>query len=253
MKLALLSDIHEDLESLETALRTIERHGCDEVACLGDISGYGAPHYSYAYGRDAHQCLSLVKANCKYAVLGNHDLHAGKIIPSHGSIFDFPDNWYLLDYPARKQLVKNKIWLHEENDLDPSYTAADIDYLKSLPEYLVINTGDHTIMLSHYIYPNLSGLSKFFFTYADEFRQHFSFMKKHGCTISFTGHSHAKGIFLATPKRTRKFRQVLNMKKFPACIGILPVTRTMKKNGFCIFDSEKGTVKIVRLNQNRQA
>jgi predicted phosphodiesterase len=244
-----LSDIHEDLESLEKAFRAIERQGCDEIACLGDISGYGAPHYSYPGGRDAHQCLSLVKKNCKYTVLGNHDLHAGEIIPRKGNIFDFPEDWYRLDYPARRQLVKNKIWLHEENDLDPMYTAADIDYLKSLPEYIVIGTGKQKILLSHYVYPNLSGLSKFFFTYADEFAQHFSFMKKHDCNISFTGHSHARGMFVAHARKIRKYRQGHTVKKFPVCIGILPVTRSMKKNGFCIYDTREGNVKIVRLKQ----
>ena len=93
MKIAIITDIHEDLLSLQEAFRQIEKHQCDEIVCLGDISGYSIPYYNYLNRRNAHECLSLIRSNCKIVILGNHDIHAGSIIPSHCNFFDFPDNW----------------------------------------------------------------------------------------------------------------------------------------------------------------
>ena len=37
MRIALISDIHEDVVSLKQALRKISKQKVDEIACLGDI------------------------------------------------------------------------------------------------------------------------------------------------------------------------------------------------------------------------
>lgn len=64
MKLAIISDIHANLEALTAALRAIEQRGVDAVYCLGDIVGYGA---------DPGPCVDLVRSACAGVVLGNHD------------------------------------------------------------------------------------------------------------------------------------------------------------------------------------
>ncbi len=43
MKLAIITDIHEDRVNLVKALRMIEKEACDEIACLGDIVGFSTP------------------------------------------------------------------------------------------------------------------------------------------------------------------------------------------------------------------
>ena len=40
--LAVISDIHGNLEALETVLADIDRRGIKEIVCLGDVIGYGA-------------------------------------------------------------------------------------------------------------------------------------------------------------------------------------------------------------------
>lgn len=40
-KLAVITDIHGDIHSLQDALKQIERMGCDKILCLGDIPDYG--------------------------------------------------------------------------------------------------------------------------------------------------------------------------------------------------------------------
>ena len=65
MKIAVLSDIHSNLEALNAVLAEIEARGVEAIYCLGDIVGYGA---------EASACVDLVREACAQSVLGNHDL-----------------------------------------------------------------------------------------------------------------------------------------------------------------------------------
>ncbi len=248
MKIAIITDIHEDIISLKEALRNIEKYKCDEIVCLGDISGFSVPYYDHLQTRNAHECLSLIKSNCKIVILGNHDIHAASILPENCIFFDYPKNWYHLNYHQRHKLADNTLWLHEENDLNPLYKDDDLEYLKSLPEYSVLKTPGLNILFTHYVYPNISGLKKEFYTYRDEFTQHFNFMDSLDCTVSFTGHAHVKGFFSVTSKKFKQYKfRKLKLKPVPICIGIPPITNHKKRNGFCIFDLNELSIQVIRL------
>jgi len=248
MRLAIITDIHEDLIALQSALRSIEKFKCDKIVCLGDISGYSIPYYDYLQTRNAHECLRLTRENCNSIILGNHDIHAASIIPKNCTFFDFPDDWYLLNYHQRHQLANSTLWLHEENDLNPLYKEDDIAYLKSLPEYTVFETNDLNILFSHYAFPNISGLKKDFYTYKDEFEMHHKFMDKMNCDVSFVGHTHVKGFFAATENQFKQFRyKRLELKKKPICVGLPPITRQNNRNGFCIFDTSEMNIQVIKL------
>lgn len=64
MRLAILSDIHSNLEALEQALDAIAAEGADAIYCLGDVVGYNA---------DPAACVDLVRDRCDGVVMGNHD------------------------------------------------------------------------------------------------------------------------------------------------------------------------------------
>jgi len=64
MKLALLSDIHANLEALTAVLREVEHRQVDEIYSLGDVIGYGC---------DPSECLRLVDSTCKVRLMGNHE------------------------------------------------------------------------------------------------------------------------------------------------------------------------------------
>ena len=64
MRLAIISDIHANLEALNRALEIISKHSIDEIICLGDIIGYGA---------NPNECLELVRTKTEFILLGNHD------------------------------------------------------------------------------------------------------------------------------------------------------------------------------------
>jgi len=248
MKLAIITDIHEDINNLKEALRKIENYKCDEIVCLGDISGFSVPYYTYLQTRNAHECLSLIRSNCKIVLLGNHDIHAASIIPKNCTFFDFPKNWYQLNYHQRHELGNDTLWLHEENDLNPLYKEEDLEYLRSLPEYKIIETPGQNILLTHYIYPNISGLKKEFYTNRDEFQQHFQFMNQMECSISFSGHSHPRGFFKATPEKFKQYRyKSMKLKSEPVCIGLPPITSLKNRSGFCIFDVDALSINVIKL------
>jgi diadenosine tetraphosphatase ApaH/serine/threonine PP2A family protein phosphatase len=64
MKLAIISDIHANLEALEAVLRDIDAEGVDRIYCLGDVVGYGP---------SPRQVVDRVRDACTGIVRGNHE------------------------------------------------------------------------------------------------------------------------------------------------------------------------------------
>ncbi|MCB2231330.1 metallophosphatase family protein [bacterium] len=67
MVVALISDIHANLEALTAVLNDIRSRNHDAVYCLGDVVGYGC---------DPTACLDLVMENCDIRLMGNHEYYA---------------------------------------------------------------------------------------------------------------------------------------------------------------------------------
>jgi predicted phosphodiesterase len=65
VRLALISDIHANLEALEATLGDIASRGVDRIVCLGDIVGYNT--------RPA-ECIALLRRLDALCIAGNHDL-----------------------------------------------------------------------------------------------------------------------------------------------------------------------------------
>ena len=65
MKIAILADIHANLEALHAVLSHARGQGINKCVCLGDIVGYNA---------NPHECLEEVRAlDILGGVMGNHD------------------------------------------------------------------------------------------------------------------------------------------------------------------------------------
>jgi len=248
MKLAIISDIHEDIVNLKQTLHKIEKTGCDKIFCLGDISGFSVPHYRYFDTRNAHECLKLVKENCEVVILGNHDLQAARRIPEAHGDFRFPENWYELDYRERKALSQGKVWLYDHDELDPLYTRDDINYLKSLPEKSILEQDSKRILFTHYIIPNISGAYQKFYHTAADYTEHFRYMREQDCAYSFAGHAHSSGLYITNEMRTRQ--KGFNKKVIPDTpvnVIVPSVAGNQIGHGFCIFDTVEGWVKAVRV------
>ncbi|MBP5299781.1 MAG: metallophosphoesterase family protein [Victivallales bacterium] len=65
MKIAILADIHANLEALQAVLAHAGRQGVEKYVCLGDIVGYNA---------NPRECLEIVRGlDLLGVVMGNHD------------------------------------------------------------------------------------------------------------------------------------------------------------------------------------
>ena len=100
-KVAIISDIHGNLEALKTVLSDIRKRNVDKIICLGDI---------VAKGRHFHECIELIKDNCDIVLQGNCDLY-------------FSSNEYSEDKVNNERIQYNRNLL----------TNDDILFLKELP------------------------------------------------------------------------------------------------------------------------
>jgi len=220
VRLAILSDIHEDYETLLKILRKAEARGFDKLICLGDISGFSLPWYSYEKSRNAAACLALLREKCDIIIAGNHDIYAAGRDP---------------ELPV--EIKDQETWQHEL-DLDPGYSEEDISFLASLPFFAILPTPAGNILLSHYVYPNLSGYVKGLYYKEKDFQEHFTFMKEHECNLGITGHGHPRGFFRINSRGFKHYRyQGTRISSFPSLIIIPPATRQENQSSFCIFDS----------------
>jgi predicted phosphodiesterase len=103
MKIAIISDIHSNLEALQAVEKALNDLHVDEAHFAGDVVGYGP---------DPNSCTRWIMKNVRNAVMGNHDYAALGLM----DIETFNLN-------ARKAIVWNSEQMEEEVS----------EYLRSLP------------------------------------------------------------------------------------------------------------------------
>ena len=64
MKIAIISDIHGNLEALKSVLNDIESKNINKIYCLGDI---------IAKGSHSKECIDLIREKCEVVLKGNCD------------------------------------------------------------------------------------------------------------------------------------------------------------------------------------
>ena len=165
MKRAIVSDIHGNLEALQSVLADAREQGVDSVYCLGDIVGYGP---------QPRECVD-VAMTFQLSILGNHD---------QGALYDpegFSSGAERAIFWTREQL--------ETPDGDPEQTARRWEFLSELPR--THREGPFTFVhgsvrnpLNEYVFPediyNARKLERIF-AQLERF--------------SFQGHTHVPGVF----------------------------------------------------------
>lgn len=175
MRLAIISDIHSNLEALNRAFELIDAERVDEIVCLGDTVGYGA---------NPNECLDLVRARCSTVLLGNHDAAAIDLAVSN-------------QFTLNAQL--SAIWtfgtLLDENK---TYLGS-LPHTKLLGEVLLAHSSPNEPEEWHYV------ISEF------DTREAFSSFNERLC---FIGHSHIPVIFSElgkAPAVTQTGRFIVNV------------------------------------------
>lgn len=156
MKIAILSDIHANMEALERALSIIESKSVDVIICLGDIVGYGA---------NPNECVDLIRRVATQVVRGNHDQAAIDL-----------DAAETFTHHARTSAH----WTHDQ------LTEANRQFISSLP---------YTVRLDNLLFVHSSPYQPeswhYIITAADA-RDHYEHFRE---AICFIGHSHEARIF----------------------------------------------------------
>ena len=118
MRLAIISDIHSNVEALTEVLRTADQYKVDRVVSLGDIVGYGA---------SPNECCDLVRANTEVTLLGNHDAAvAGRMDYS----FYYDAARHALDWSANVISDENLEWLRS---LPYTYRIGEVGFSHGSP------------------------------------------------------------------------------------------------------------------------
>jgi predicted phosphodiesterase len=106
MRLAILSDIHGNLEAFQAVYADIARQRPDGVICLGDMIGYGPDPEEIIQGVQDLQCNT---------VLGNHEASL---------LTEKARKW--MNFQARENSIRTEQLL----------SAKSLDYCRSLPRFL---------------------------------------------------------------------------------------------------------------------
>ncbi len=161
MRIAIISDVHSNLEALLAVLEDIdERKNIEKIVSAGDIVGYNA---------NPNECIDIIRARGILSVMGNHDSRAVGI------------------ESARKFSPHAKIAIEWTiNELNPD----NIKYLKSLPHVLAL---DDTLTLFH---GQLNSHDNYLYSEEDAMNN-LTLMELEGKPgPGFFGHTHVPALFV---------------------------------------------------------
>ena len=156
MRIAIISDIHANLEALEAVSATIRKQTIDTIVCLGDIVGYGA---------SPNPCIELIRSHTPYILLGNHDEAAIDLVRAE----------YFNPY-ARIAAE----WTHDELTEEHRVFIRNLPFTLEIEGLLFVHSSPHEPSEWNYIITDADAQENF-----PAFSQ----------PVCFVGHSHLPGIF----------------------------------------------------------
>ncbi|WP_028590457.1 metallophosphoesterase family protein [Paenibacillus massiliensis] len=249
MIIGIVSDIHEDITRLKEALVLFEKRNVTELVCLGDLVGFSVPYYTYFDTRNSNEVVQIIREQCTHCVIGNHDLYAIQRIPDQRSHFNYPEHWYELDFEERKRLASGEVFLYEDNELPSLLSSKNKEYLLSLPEHVVMDAGDHNILLSHYAYPDCTGSSTCEVTEPPQLQQHWDFMLSQQCLYSFSGNDHFEGVRLFTATRRIDYSfEAIQLPNDALWLHGPTISQGTFNNGCMIYDTQSRTLEAIPLH-----
>ncbi len=118
MRIAVISDIHSNIEALTEVMKVAEQQKVDRIVSLGDVVGYGA---------SPNPCCDVVRSVSEVTLLGNHDAAvAGRMDYS----FYYDAARHALDWSANVITDENLEWLRS---LPYSYRVGDVGFCHGSP------------------------------------------------------------------------------------------------------------------------
>lgn len=138
-KIAIISDIHGNIEAFNTVLRHIEDQSCSEILCCGDLVGYGP--------RPNEVIQKIQELNIP-TIMGNYDEAVGFLLPACGC--------HINNVRAKALSTNSLKWSIAHT------TEKNREFLRNLPEELEVTVGSKRIYATHatkdsiteYVYEN---------------------------------------------------------------------------------------------------
>ncbi len=153
MKIAVISDIHANLEAFQAVVASIEKRVPDRVICLGDLVGYGP---------DPEEVVQLMRKVSYDCVIGNHEV---ALLKRKGLA--------MMNFQARDNSISTKELL----------SVGNISYINMLPYSLTVEKA----LFVHGFPPD--SVFKYVFKQSESVLR--TLFESSSTTHYFVGHSHA--------------------------------------------------------------
>ena len=215
MLIAIIGDIHGNVDALWATLDVIDRLAVDDIICAGDVVGYGgAPS----------ECIDLIRGRAIRSVKGNHDAYAVH-----------PEN---MTAAVREEAANVISWTRS------ALTVELLEWLDALPasldgdDFQVTHASNQPFPEWHYILsPRRAAM-------------HFLFQKK---PLSFTAHSHVPLLGMHQPGHhltLELFRNLIIPTNVSVMVGVGAVGQPRDQDpraSAMLYDTDKRSVSILRV------
>ena len=212
MKIAVMSDVHGNLEALDAVLEDVYSQRIEKIVCIGDLIGYGP---------NPEEVIQKIRQIDVCCTMGNHEL---------GILFKLERKWF--NPKVRKNLSLT------EKLLSPG----SLDFIAGLP-----NT--HTLNNSLFVhgFPPASVKTYLFEKDTDEIARWFL---TPGPKLTFVGHTHDLEVVAWDGRRAdrnplRQDRVVLDKSKYIINVGSVGQPRDGDNRAkYVIWDPVEGNIEV---------
>ena len=227
MRLAIISDIHANLEALQATFQAIECEVPDQIVCLGDIVGYNA---------SPGDCIALLRARGALCVAGNHD----RAVTGQLGEADFPGNAARSIAWTRRQLDSNAL-----------------DFLARLPSELVIEDG---VVAVHGALHTVEQRETLYLDSRERRRETFAALAAHPARVRMCafGHTHHAGVWELSNEQEKAFDEAEVTLREGAFYLVNPGSVGQPRSvdtraSFMVFDCARGIIMTRRVAYDAQA
>ena len=213
MKVAILADIHGNLEALEAVSADMSQFAVDRVLCLGDNVGYGP---------NPDEVVTFIRNKGYPSVLGNHEFALGD-----------PRGRRWLNFQAAENNLSTKELLSREN----------LIYSYGLPFFLEYESG----YFVHGFPPN----SVFRYLSKQNDERIVQLFHEHNSSVFFVGHTHRlqlvsenNGIIVRRPLGKEKFILKSGKKYIINCGSVGQPRDGNKEAKYVLWDTVKNSIEV---------
>ncbi len=220
MQIAIIADLHANLEATRAVFHEIDQRKPDKIVCLGDLTGYNA---------EPNEVVDIIRERQIPTLMGNHD----------AAVCGLEDPWFFR--AAAKRVIE---WQCEQVRDD------NRRWLASLPEQITFRG---TCLGVH---GSPSSRDDYIIDWLDAMRQ-LEFLNGREVTTCFFGHSHRPSFFSEkgnTTTNSTNLRQLHPANRYfinPGAVG-QPRDRDPRA-AYGIFDAEKMTFEFCRVEYDIDA